>query len=96
MAQRRGLTKHASELLGGKKKEADDQVQVEAEDAVDAEAGDQTGPEADEMREKARAMYHADGEVEIDDNATISWGGEPGAYVQAWVWVPFDESEEAD
>ncbi len=46
-----------------------------------------------------------EGELEIDDNAVVSYGGDNGAYVQAWLWVDFagtsldeegeDESEEA-
>lgn len=28
-----------------------------------------------------------DGEVEVDDGATVSRGDDPGAYVHAWVWV---------
>jgi len=45
-----------------------------------------------------------EGELEIDDNAVVSYGGDNGAYVQAWLWVDFsgtpldeeaeDESEE--
>lgn len=45
----------------------------------------------EELIEKARDMYHRDGEIEIDNNAMTSRGDDPGAYVQAWVWVPFDE-----
>ncbi len=36
---------------------------------------------------RARELYHRDGEIEIDESAVVSRGGEPGAYVQAWVWV---------
>ena len=28
-----------------------------------------------------------DGEIEVDDEATVSMGGDGGAYVQAWLWV---------
>lgn len=35
----------------------------------------------------AREEYQRDGEIEIDDDAVISRGDDPGAYVQAWVWV---------
>lgn len=35
-----------------------------------------------------------DGELEVDGNAIISWGEDPGAYVQAWVWVYFDSVEQ--
>ena len=39
----------------------------------------------------ARERYHRDGEVEFDEGATVSFGGDPGAYVQAWVWVPQED-----
>lgn len=41
----------------------------------------------------AHKQYAQDGQIEIDDNATVSRGDDPGAYVQAWVWVAFDEEE---
>lgn len=31
-----------------------------------------------------------EGELELDDNAKISEGDDNGAYVQVWMWVPFD------
>jgi hypothetical protein len=31
-----------------------------------------------------------DGELELDDNAKVSEGDDNGAYVQTWMWVPFD------
>lgn len=37
-----------------------------------------------------RRLYHKDGEIEIDDEIgteMVSRGSDPGAYVQAWVWV---------
>lgn len=34
-----------------------------------------------------------DGELELDDNAKISEGDDNGAYVQVWMWVPFDGTE---
>jgi hypothetical protein len=39
-------------------------------------------------RELAKTQYHREGEIEIDDNAKVSRGDDPGAYVQAWVWIP--------
>lgn len=33
-----------------------------------------------------------DGECEIDSNAVVSKGGDPGAYVMAWVWVYDDDA----
>ncbi len=34
-----------------------------------------------------------EGELEIDDDAKISEGDDNGAYVQAWVWVSFADTE---
>ena len=38
----------------------------------------------------------SDGELEVDENATVSMGEDPGAYVQAWLWVsdPPESAEE--
>ena len=47
----------------------------------------------DIYRAKAREKYGREGEVEIDDNATISRGDDKGAYVQAWVWVYADDDD---
>jgi hypothetical protein len=41
------------------------------------------------FRLRARDLYHEEGEIEIDDQATVSVADPTeGAYVQAWVWVP--------
>lgn len=40
----------------------------------------------DAYRLAARRMFHMEGEMEIDDNASVSLGAD-GAWVQAWVWV---------
>lgn len=45
------------------------------------------------IRELAHEQYHCDGEIEIDDSATVSEGDGNGAYVQAWVWVDFSGTE---
>ncbi len=34
-----------------------------------------------------------EGELEIDDNAVISYGDDNGAYIQGWLWVDFDGTE---
>lgn len=31
-----------------------------------------------------------EGELELDDNARVSEGDDNGAYIQTWMWVPFD------
>lgn len=38
-------------------------------------------------RSQAAERYEKEGTIEIDDGAPVSEGGDPGAYVQAWVWV---------
>jgi hypothetical protein len=44
-------------------------------------------------RDAAKKLFHSEGELEIDAGAPVSKadpedGGDEGAYVQAWVWVP--------
>lgn len=39
----------------------------------------------------ARNEYEREGEIEIDSNAVVSRGDDPGAYVQAWVWVSHED-----
>ena len=34
----------------------------------------------------------ADGDIEFDEEATVSEGDGNGAYVQAWVWVSFADT----
>jgi len=45
------------------------------------------GPSDEAYIETARELYQREGETEIDDGAVVSRGSDPGAYVQAWVWV---------
>ena len=52
---------------------------------------DGEGKSDDWYRERAKELYCADGEIEVDSNARISRGEDRGAYVEAWVWVPDDE-----
>ena len=47
-------------------------------------------PTAEQYREAASRLYEEEGKIEIDSNAAISKGDDPGSYVQAWVWV-YDE-----
>lgn len=41
----------------------------------------------------AKEQHEIEGKCEIDDNATVSEGSDNGAYVQAWVWVSFEDTE---
>ena len=34
-----------------------------------------------------------DGELELDSDAKVSEGDDNGAYVQAWMWVPFEGTD---
>jgi hypothetical protein len=45
------------------------------------------------FRERAQELYGRDGRVEFDSDAIISRGDEKGAYVEAWVWVPYKEED---
>jgi hypothetical protein len=47
---------------------------------------------AQRYRDAANRRYGRDGELEIDDGAIVSVGDDPGAYVQAWVWVSNEEA----
>lgn len=40
--------------------------------------------------EAARAKHAEEGEIEIDDNAKVSYSTDGGAYVQGWLWVGDD------
>lgn len=47
------------------------------------------------FRALAKHLHHAEGELEIDDNAKVSCADpKRGAYVQAWVWVDAPGSED--
>jgi len=39
---------------------------------------------------KAAEKQQKDGEIEIDRDAVVSKGADPGAYVMAWIWI-YDE-----
>ncbi len=52
----------------------------------DGTKGD-TSPATEAYREAARRLHQHEGECEVDDGAVVSFGDDPGAYVQAWVWV---------
>lgn len=41
----------------------------------------------------AKQEHHLEGECEIDDMAQVSEGAGNGAYVQAWVWVDFSDTD---
>lgn len=57
--------------------------------------GDKTTPSDEDYIAAARSKYHRDGEIEIDDEPKVSRGDDPGAYVQAWVWVYDSDVEKA-
>ena len=50
--------------------------------------------EDDKWRAMAKTLHEEEGTLEIDDNAVVSYGDDPGCYVAAWVWVPDEEAEE--
>lgn len=48
-------------------------------------------PHDEQFRQAAAEMYEDEGTLEIDANAIVSRGDDPGAYVQAWVWVAYSD-----
>jgi hypothetical protein len=54
-----------------------------------------TRPTKGMYRRAAQLFKSKDGEIEIDDNAEVSLGGDPGAYVQCWIWVPDSDVKRA-
>jgi hypothetical protein len=53
-----------------------------------AEKNPHTQPEnAEAYIAAAKKQWAREGEIEIDAEAKVSVGDDPGAYVQAWVWV---------
>jgi hypothetical protein len=43
------------------------------------------------FRTRAKELYHEEGEIEVDFDASVSSSDNGGAYVAAWVWVPLEE-----
>jgi len=50
-------------------------------------------PTDDELIFAAKNLWESEGTLEIDDNPIVSRGFEEGAYIQAWIWVSFDDVE---
>jgi hypothetical protein len=54
-------------------------------------------PSDQAMVKAAFRIHHRDGEIEIDSHdsrlptARVSRGDSPGAYVLAWVWIPYED-----
>ncbi len=72
-----------------------DSLPANLRDIVNIRLAELDNPET----QKRHAAYRAgveirDGEIEVDDNALVSEGEDPGAYVMAWVWVSNDEDDE--
>lgn len=63
-------------------------------DSVSVEEHDLTPPSppnAAAYRSAAQKRAR-EGEIEVDDNAVVSLGDDPGAYVQAWLWISDSEA----
>ena len=57
-----------------------------------AEEKDKNGTIA-AYRATADERYGHDGELEFDDDAVVSLGDDPGAYVMCWRWVDADDAK---
>ena len=47
---------------------------------------------ADPYVEAAVERWSRDGEIEIDEDAVVSRGDDPGAYVMGWLWVTNEDA----
>lgn len=45
------------------------------------------------IQELAKGLHHSEGDLEFDDDATVSEGSDNGAYVQCWKWIDFTDTE---
>jgi hypothetical protein len=50
-------------------------------------------PRARDIFILAKRTVHDEGDLEIDDNCIVSEGDDYGAYVSAWKWVSFSDTE---
>lgn len=57
---------------------------------------DEPDPEAARYRAFAQGYLQRDGDLEFDDNAVVSMGDDPGAYVQGWKWVDRSDLPDED
>lgn len=69
--------------------------QVSLADRIKECRSEQVQPIAEAYRDYAAANLTSDGEIEIDADALVSMGEDPGAYVMAWVWVDNSDLPEA-
>jgi len=51
---------------------------------------------SDEMFRAAARELAVDGDLELDDNATVSVSEDGGAYVQMWKWIDDDDARSTD
>lgn len=51
-------------------------------------------PTDDQYHAAAKRLHESEGQLEIDNGATISVSDDGGAYVQAWVWVTDEEAQD--
>lgn len=49
-----------------------------------------------EEQYRERARERLSDEDNVDDDAVVSMGDDPGAYVQVWLWVPDDDADDGD
>lgn len=53
---------------------------------------DEDDPETDEKYREACHKSCSDGDLECDEGAVVSKGGDAGAYVMCWKWVSDEEA----
>jgi hypothetical protein len=68
-----------------------------SEAPMETDETDETDMKSDEwIRARAKELYClcSYGDIQVHSDAIISFGDDPGAYVAAWVWVPFEEKQD--
>jgi len=63
-------------------------------DSIHVTVHDVHSPEPDAIDQVMIEAVNTNDELEVDDNAIVSWGDDPGAFVQTWTWVRFSAVEQ--
>lgn len=53
---------------------------------IEKQLAEQSSDEANKYRAAAQATAR-EGDLEVDESATVSFGDDPGAYIMSWKWI---------
>ena len=66
---------------------ADNLPSLEAEKHYDLVARLTEAPEPTDEAYRTAAMQYANDDFEVDSDAVVSRGGDPGSWVMSWIWI---------